>query len=123
MPSTSGTVRALAERLAQDDDLRARLVDEPQAVLDEWGVSAAGDVLPETVTLPSAAELAGLVTASREPPEAHEAEEPVVHEVDRPEEVHEAEEPQEVHEAEEPEEVHEAEELDVHELDSLDEDD
>jgi len=117
MPSTSGTVRALAERLAQDDDLRARLVNAPQAVLDEWGVSTAGDVVPETVTLPPAAELAGLVTASREPPEVHEAEEPLVHEP----EVHEVDRP-EVHESEEPE-VHEAEELEVHELDSPDEDD
>jgi len=79
MSSTSGTVRALAEQLAQDDDLRARLVNDPQAVLDEWGIPAGADVVPGTVTLPSMAELAGLVTVSEEPRPRHGPEEPDIH--------------------------------------------
>jgi hypothetical protein len=137
MSSTSGTVRALAEQLAQDDDLRARLVNDPQAVLDEWGIPAGADVVPGTVTLPSVAELAGLVTASEErprrgpeepeihfgeaKPEIHLAEEPEIHFGEPKPEIHLAEEPEihfgepkpEIHLAEEPE-VHGGEEPEVH---------
>ena len=118
MSTTSGTVRSLAEQLAHDDVLRDRLISEPQAVLDEWGISTAGDVVPDTINLPTAAELAGLVTASGEDPEVHEADTPV-HEPDAPE-VHEAEEP-EVHEAEEPE-IHGA-DTEIHGPDAPAEDD
>jgi hypothetical protein len=126
MSSTSGTVRALAEHLAQDDDLRARLVNDPQAVLDEWGIPAGADVVPGTVTLPPVVELAGLMTASEErrgpeeveihlgepKPEIHLGEEPEIHLGEPAPEIHLGEEP-EVHGGEEPE-VHGGEEPEVH---------
>jgi hypothetical protein len=131
MSSTSGTVRALAERLAQDDNLRARLVNDPQGVLDEWGLPAGADVVPGTVTLPSVAELSGLVTASEErpherrgpeepeiylgegKPEIHLAEEPEIHLGEPKPEIHLVEEP-EIHLGEDKPEIHLAEEPEVH---------
>jgi hypothetical protein len=116
MSTTSGTVRSLAEQLAHDDDLRARLISEPQAVLDELGISTAGEVVPGTVTLPSADELAGLVTASGEEPEVHGADTEEVHGVDAPE-IHGVDAP-EIHGVDAPEEIHGADTEEVHGADT-----
>jgi hypothetical protein len=50
MAPQTGTVLALAEQLAVDEQLRARLVSDPRAVLAEWNLDP--DRAPATVVLP-----------------------------------------------------------------------
>jgi hypothetical protein len=121
MSTISRTVRSLAARLARDENLRARLVAEPETVLEEWGIPADGDVVPATVTLPAPDELDALVSASAEPPHERRPEEPEIHFGEGRPEIHLGEEPEvhfgeglpEVHFGEEPE-VHGTEEPEVH---------
>lgn len=40
-------------RLAEDDDFRKRLQNDPKAVLWDYGVEAPPELIPETVELPS----------------------------------------------------------------------
>ena len=105
MSSSSGTVRALAEQLAQDDDLRERLVNDPQAVLAEWGIPAGPDVVPGAVMLPSEGELAGLVRALEVRLHMRGSDEPEIHLGEGTPEIHLGEEP-EIHLGEGTPEIH-----------------
>jgi hypothetical protein len=62
MAPQTGTVLALAEQLAVDEQLRTRLVSDPRGVLAEWELDP--DRAPATVVLP---DLGGLGVRAEAP--------------------------------------------------------
>ena len=59
-PSRGGQL-ALLHRIAQDDEFRTRLENDPEAALSEYDVRVDSRSLPQKVTLPDEDELSTLV--------------------------------------------------------------
>jgi putative modified peptide len=57
MTATPSDAREFLELLAGDDDFRARVEAEPQAVLAEYGIQVTDESFPDTVTLPDKTEI------------------------------------------------------------------
>jgi hypothetical protein len=64
--TTPAQALELLQRLAEDEELRVRLREQPVEVFREYGIAFSAELVPTSVELPSVEELAALAEALQE---------------------------------------------------------